>query len=81
MRNTPYRGRIERHHTNEDSDKYQRYNDIEDEGYVRGGYGRTYGRGEVETDYKFDDRTIAKDYDPDAESYHDEDVRGRHDRH
>lgn len=74
MRNTQYRGRIKRHHTNEDSDKYERYNDIEEEGYARGGYGRLQARGEVEPEYD-------KEFDPDAESYHDEDVRGRHERH
>lgn len=82
MRNTQYRGQIARHSMDsEDSDKYQRYNDIEDEGYVRGGYARAQSHSEMVSIEQFDDRTFSKTEDLDAESYQGEDIRGRHDRH
>ena len=77
MRDTHYRNRPERRRgadrshslRDEDYDNYSDYNDIEDEGYERGGYGRLRGRVETEEDYSFTDR--------DVESYREEDVRGR----
>lgn len=63
----------------EDYDNYRDYDDIEDEGYERGGYGRSSGRGGIGRSYNLGEREYRnydRGYDED-EGYHEENVRGR----
>lgn len=59
----------------EDYDNYNDYDEIEDETYERGGYGRSSGRGGVGRGYNLSEREY-RDYDQD-EGYQEENVRGR----
>lgn len=64
----------------EDYDNYNDYDEIEDETYERGGYGRSSGRGGVGRGYNLSERDYRdyRDYDYDEDQgYHEENVRGR----
>lgn len=67
------------HDRDEDYDNYSNYDDIEDEGYERGGYGRTSGRGGEGRSYNLSEREYRdRDYVYDEdEGYREENVRGR----
>lgn len=61
----------------EDYENYNDYDEIEDETYERGGYGRSSGRGGVGRGYNLSEREY-RDYDYDEDQgYHEENVRGR----